>query len=196
MTDEFETSPACQPTVSKSAEHAPIRSVELRADWRARKWARKRMATRCDEDRFPEVAEAYRRGDRDESLRDDVEAYRAGAAESADREEELEARVAELEAALVKANTPCWFYSDEEGSPCHSLDEAIEGFCDDLEPGWHFLEVETARPCKTIWGVVHVFTETELEDQYRDGGPFEGASYKLTVCATEAEARALEQTNP
>jgi len=81
-------------------EHAQIRSVEVRADWRARKWARERMATRCEEDRFPEVAEAYRRGDRDEFLRDDIEAYSAGAAESADREEILEARVAELEAAL------------------------------------------------------------------------------------------------
>ncbi len=74
MTDKFETSPACQPTVSNSDEHAPIRSVEVRADWRARKWARKRMATRCDEDGFPDVAEAYRRGDRDEFLRDEIEA--------------------------------------------------------------------------------------------------------------------------
>ncbi|MFN8992543.1 MAG: hypothetical protein ACK5X3_02570, partial [Pseudomonadota bacterium] len=82
-------------------EHAPVRSVEVRADWRARKWARKRMATRCDEDGFPEVAETYRRGYRDESLREDFEAYRAGAAESADREEILEARVKELEAALM-----------------------------------------------------------------------------------------------
>lgn len=102
MTDEFETSPARQPTVGKSDEHAPIRSVEVRADWRARKWARKRMATRCEEDRFPQVAEAYRRGDRDEFLRDDIEAYRAGAAASADREEELEAKVAELEWALLE----------------------------------------------------------------------------------------------
>ena len=63
-------------------------------------WARERMATRCDEDGFPDVAESYRRGYRDESLREDFEAYRAGAAESADREEELEARVAELEAEV------------------------------------------------------------------------------------------------
>ena len=62
-------------------------------------WARERMATRCDEDGFPEVAEAYRRGDRDEFLRDDIEAYRAGAAASAARIKPslLEARVAELE---------------------------------------------------------------------------------------------------
>ncbi|MFN8993414.1 MAG: hypothetical protein ACK5X3_07115, partial [Pseudomonadota bacterium] len=70
MTDEFEPGPARQPMVSKSDEHAPIRSVEVRADWRARKWARNRMATRCDEDGFPEVAETYRRGYRDESLRE------------------------------------------------------------------------------------------------------------------------------
>lgn len=100
MTDEFAAGPERQPTVSKSAEHAPVRSVELRADWRARKWARERMATRCQEDGFPEVAEAYRRGDRDEFLRDDIEAYRAGAAASADRIKELEAEVRELMDAL------------------------------------------------------------------------------------------------
>ena len=42
-------------------------------------WARERMATRCDEDGFPDLAEGYRRGDRDEALRKDFEAYRAGA---------------------------------------------------------------------------------------------------------------------
>jgi hypothetical protein len=190
MTDEFEPGPARQPMVSKSDEHAPIRSVEVRADWRARKWARNRMATRCDEDGFPEVAESYRRGYRDESLREDFEAYRAGAAESADREEELEARVAELEAALAKANEPRWFYSDEEGTLWHSA-ISVEDCIEDLEPGRFLVEIETARPRPTSWGVVHIFTETEIEDQHRDGGPFEGASYKLTVCATEAEARAL-----
>ena len=61
-------------------------------------WARERMATRCEENGFPELAESYRRGDRDESLREDFEAYRAGAVASSDREEELEAKVAELEA--------------------------------------------------------------------------------------------------
>ena len=125
------------------------------------------------------------------ALAAEVLALRAGAATSADRIKALEARVAELEAALVKANEPRWFYSDEEGSPCHSLDEAIEGFCDDLDSGRHLLEIETVRPCKTIWGVVHVFTKTELEDQHRNGGPFEGPLYKATVCATEDEARAL-----
>lgn len=98
---------------------------------------------------------------------------------------ELEARVAELEAALAKANTPRWFYSDEEGSPCHSLDEAIEGFCEYLEPGWHFVEVETARPCKTIRGVVHILTDDEVQARGDD------EPWVFTPCATEAEARAL-----
>lgn len=98
MTDEFDAGSERQPTVSKSAEHAPIWREDR--EWMARYWARERMATRCQEDGFPEVAEAYRRGDRDEFLRDDIEAYLAGAAASADREEELEARVAELEGAL------------------------------------------------------------------------------------------------
>ena len=153
--------------------------------------AREHWATICDEDGFPEVAEAYRRGDRDEFLRDNIEAYRPGSAASAARIKELEARVAELEAALAKANEPLWFYSDEEGTAWLSMEEAVEGFCDDLEPGRHLVEIETARPCPTIWGVVHFFTKTELEDQHRDGGPFEGKPYNLTVCATEAEARAL-----
>ena len=109
----------------------------------------------------------------------------------AERIKELEARVAELEAALAKANEPRWFYSDEKGTAWRSMEEAVEEFCDDLEPGRHLVEIETARPCPTIWGVVHFFTKTELEDQHRDGGPFEGKPYNLTVCATEAEARAL-----
>lgn len=104
--------------------------------------------------------------------------------------EELEARIAELEAALVKANTPRWFYSDEEGTYWHS-GVSVEDWIEDLEPGRYLVEIETARPRPTSWGVVQIFTETEIEDQHRDGGPFEGAPYKLTVCATEAEARAL-----
>lgn len=120
----------------------------------------------------------------------------AGAFVAAERIKELEARVAELEAALAKADEPEWFRTDEEGRAWHSLEDAIEVLGENLDPGRYFVEIETARPCTTIWGVVHVFTETEIEDQYRDGGPFEGPWYKLTVCATEAEARALEQTNP
>jgi len=104
MTDEFEPGPARQPMVSKSDEHAPIRSVEVRADWRARKWARERMATRCQEDGFPEVAESYRRGYRDENLREDFEAYLAGAAASEARIKALEAEVQELKGALTAAS--------------------------------------------------------------------------------------------
>ena len=112
-------------------EHAPIRSVEVRADWRARKWARERMATRCDEDGFPEVAETYRRGYRDESLREDFEAYRAGAAESADREEILEARVKELEAALreVAGDLEAEIKARAEGDLLRRVER-------DLEPVW------------------------------------------------------------
>ena len=181
MTDQFETSPARQPTVSKSAEHAPIRSVELRADWRARKWARERMATRCQEDGFPEVAEAYRRGDRDEFLRDDIEAYLAGAAASADREEILEARVAELEAALAKANEPEWFFGNA-GVPHFSLYEAVKTHVDPtggllIGAQTHLVKVDTARPCKTIWALAR-FHEPSGE-------------WRVLPCATEAEARAL-----
>ena len=128
---------------------------------------------------------AYRRGCLDYLLVEEVEGYRAGAAASAERIKELEAKVAELEAALVKANEPRWFYSDEEGSPCHSLDEAIEGFCYYLEPGRHFVEVETARPCPTIWAVVHILTDDEITAREDD------EPWVYTLCATEAEARAV-----
>ena len=147
-------------------------------------YAREHWATICDEDGFPEVAEAYRRGVNDEALATDALFYRAGAAAYAER-------IKELEAALAKANEPRWFYADGEGIAWRSMEEAVEESCDDLEHGRHLVEIETARPCPTIWGVVHVFTKTELEDQHRDGGPFEGKPYNLTVCATEAAARAL-----
>jgi hypothetical protein len=185
MPDKFEPGPVCQPIVSKSDEPAPIRSVEGRADWRARKWARKRMATRCEEDRFPEVAEAYRRGDRDEFLRDEIEAYLAGAAASSDREEILEARVAELEAALAKADEPEWFHSAEDSAPEHSLEDAIEANLYDSLPGRYLVEIDTARRCKTIWGVVHVLTDEEIEAR-RDDEP-----WVFTPCAPEAAALAL-----
>jgi len=181
MTDEFDAGAARQPTVSKSAKHAPIRSVELRADWRATKWARERMATRCDEDFFPEVAEAYRRGDLDEFLRDDIKAYCAGFAESADREEILEARVAELEAALAKANEPEWFFGNA-GVPHFSLYEAVKTHVDPtggllIGAQTHLVKVDTARPCKTIWALAR-FHEPSGE-------------WRVLPCATEAEARAL-----
>jgi hypothetical protein len=95
------------------------------------------------------------------------------------------ARVAELEAALAKANEPHWFYSVEDSAPEHSLEDAIEEFCDYLEPGWHFVEIDTARPCKTIRGVVHILTDDEVKARGDD------EPWVFTPCATEAEARAL-----
>jgi len=112
-------------------------------------------------------------------------AYRAGAAASAARIKALEARVAELEAALVKANEPEWFYRADEAVPEHSLEDAIEEFCEYLEPGWHFVEIDTARPCKTIRGAVHILTDDEVKARGDD------EPWVFTPCATEAEARAL-----
>ena len=66
--------------------------------------AREHWATVCDADGLPDVAESYRRGYRDEFLRTEAESYRAEAAQaaaSAERIKELEARVAELEWALL-----------------------------------------------------------------------------------------------
>jgi len=103
----------------------------------------------------------------------------------AERIKALEAKVAELEAALAKANEPRWFYSVEDSAPEHSLEDAIEEFCDYLEPGWHFVEIDTARPCKTIWGAVHILTDDEVKARGDD------EPWVFTPCATEAEARAL-----
>jgi hypothetical protein len=113
------------------------------------------------------------------------EAAEARIAELEARNKELEARVAELEAALVKANEPEWFYRADEAVPEHSLEDAIEEFCDYLEPGWHFVEIDTARPCKTIRGVVHILTDDEVKARGDD------EPWVFTPCATEAEARAL-----
>ena len=54
-------------------------------------WARERWATMCKQAGFLGVAKTYRRGDRDERLSDDANAYRAGAAASAERIKALEA---------------------------------------------------------------------------------------------------------
>ena len=62
-------------------------------------WARERAA-RWQDEGGGEAGPAYRRGDLDFFLGDEVEGYRAGAAASAERIARLEARVAELEAAL------------------------------------------------------------------------------------------------
>jgi len=107
-------------------------------------WARDRMAIRCQEDGFPEVAEAYRRGDRDEFLRDDIEAYRAGAAESADREEELEARVAELEAALKDSVTAMRLLLDAVQKHNAESDTFLSGF------PLHLLSIEIAAACALL----------------------------------------------
>jgi hypothetical protein len=42
-------------------------------------WARERTAKWAEERGFAELAESIRRGKRDRSLRDDADAYRAGA---------------------------------------------------------------------------------------------------------------------
>ena len=64
-------------------------------------WARERAA-RWQDEGGGEAGPAYRRGDLDFFLGDEVEGYRAGSAASAERIKELEARVAELEWALLE----------------------------------------------------------------------------------------------
>ena len=140
-----------------------------------RKWARIR---------FPKCGTDIEAGkwDRD----DTAHAYRAGAAASAERIKALEARVEELEVALAKANEPHWFYSADNAAPEHSLEDAIEGAIYDITTfGDHLLEIETARPCSTIWGVVRILTKDEAAARgCKD-------EWVFTLCANEAQARAL-----
>ena len=108
-----------------------------------------------------------------------AQAYRAGAAAS-------EARIKALEEALTKADEPRWYYADEEASPCHSLEEAVEESIYEIEEfGNRLLVIPTARPGATIFGVVRILTEDEIEAR-GDHNP-----WTFTRCATEAEARAL-----
>ena len=132
-------------------------------------------------------------GMHDDELSDMAHAYRIKGAMSAERIKELEARVAELEAALAKANEPRWFYSDEKGTAWWSLEEALEQVTDDIRdlyhaedmPSNHLVEIETSRPCPTIWGVLQLLADDEAKAR----GCKE--PWVFTPCATEAEARAL-----
>lgn len=130
----------------------------------------------------PEFRKSIKAGRWDNSP--SAQAYLAGAAASAER-------IKELEAALVKANEPEWFYSAEDSAPEHSVEDAIEANLYDSLPGRYLVEIDTARRCKTIWGIVDVLTKEEIEARGDD------EEWVFTPCATEAEARALlEQTNP
>lgn len=105
----------------------------------------------------------------------------------AERIKELEARVAELEAALTEAKTPSHFvdWSDEGSDFCTDIESVIESAIYDTPPGLHLFEVMTFRQCPTVWAVVHCLTEDEREALGAD------TDWTLTECATEAEARAL-----
>ena len=105
----------------------------------------------------------------------------------AERIKELEARVAELEAALTEAKTPSHFvdWSEEGGDFCTDIESVIESAIYDTPPGLHLFEVMTFRQCPTVWAVVHCLTEDEREALGAD------TDWTLTECATEAEARAL-----
>ena len=98
-----------------------------------------------------------------------AEAYRAGAAASAER-------IKALEVALAKANEPEWFFLNT-GVPYPSLYEAVGQRVDPNGSQTQLVKVDTGRACKTIWAAVRIL------------GP--GGEWSLTPCATEAEARAL-----
>ena len=102
----------------------------------------------------------------------------------AERIKELEARVAELEAALAKANEPKWFFGNV-GVPHPSLYEAVQTRVDPSGFRTQLVEVKTARPAETIWGVVRILTNDEIKARGKN------EPWVFTPCATEAEARAL-----
>ena len=79
--------------------------------------------------------------------------------EAADRIEALQAEVARL-TGLLK---PQWFYTDgydQEG--CRfSPEEVIEYY--DLKPGKQVVSVDCAAPLPSLWYVVHILTDDEME---------------------------------
>ena len=94
-------------------------------------------------------------------------------------------RIKELEAALAKANEPEWFFG-HAGAPYLSLDKAVAALVDPYRgPLTQLVEVKTARPAQTLWGVARILTE-ELDKARGCKDP-----WVFTTCATEAEARAL-----
>ena len=94
-------------------------------------------------------------------------------------------RIKELEAALAKANEPQWFFG-HAGAPYLSLDKAVAALVDPYRgPLTQLVEVKTARPAQTLWGVARILTE-ELDKARGCKDP-----WVFTPCATEAEARAL-----
>ena len=60
-------------------------------------WARKWWAARCERLGLASLSQVYLRGDRDAHIADEADAYRAGAAASADRIKALEAENAALQ---------------------------------------------------------------------------------------------------
>ncbi|MCA3505076.1 MAG: hypothetical protein IOD05_17855 [Rhodobacter sp.] len=146
---------------------------------------RRYWADRSERQGFSEIAEAYRSGKSDKSLQQEARAYRAGQAASAER-------IKALEEALEKANEPQWFYDDraaDEAQSFLSAEEAVDyAVFSALNPppeGTSILEINTSRPCPSVWAVVKVFTDEEREA--RD----DGEEYIVTLCATKAEAEAL-----
>jgi hypothetical protein len=102
------------------------------------------------------------------------------------------AKIKALEEALAKANKPRWFYdddADDEGLSFDSAEEAVEyAVFSASEPppeGTSILEINTSRPCPSVWAVVKVFTDEEREARDDD------EEYIVTLCATKAEAEAL-----
>lgn len=147
-------------------------------------WARERAA-QWQDDGGGMAGPSYRTGKLDGLLGDEVDGYRAGQAASAER-------IKALEEALEKANEPQWFYDDratDEGRSFLSAEEAVDyAVFSALEPppeGTSIFEINTSRPCPSVWAVVKIFTDEEREARDND------EEYIVTLCATEAEAEAL-----
>ncbi|MCA2970988.1 MAG: hypothetical protein INH43_20925 [Acidobacteriaceae bacterium] len=147
-------------------------------------WARERAA-RWQDENGGEAGPSYRSGKLDFLLGEEVEGYRAGQAASAER-------IKALEEELAKANEPQWFYDDRAADEAQSflsaeeaVDYAVFSALGPLPEGTSILEINTSRPCPSVWAVVKIFTDEEREARDDD------EEYIVTLCATEAEARAL-----
>jgi|APMI01.1.fsa_nt_gi hypothetical protein len=105
-----------------------------------------------------------------------------------ERVERLEGENARLREALDKARQPTWFYDINEPERCLYSPEEVVDFMDPA-PGKHVFEVECATSLPSIWCMVEVLTDEQMDERETDD------RFIIREFATEAEARAaLKET--
>ena len=104
-------------------------------------------------------------------------------------EREAADAIKHLRAELANARDPNWFYNpDSVEMCCFSVEDAVEAM--DLTVGVYVREVDCAKSLPSIWCVVEVLTDKQMEERDTDDQVI------IREFATEAEAlAALETTN-